>query len=255
MVRRQLSDVWVGCVVSQVLVPVSGRFDGAAALDQQVVQAVSRRGKYLLVDGSRGVRVAVHLGMTGALSWSSSVPQDRFRAAWVGDRGVLALRDPRGFGAVRAIPREGLSGLALLDRLGPEPFDEEFSADRVRALSNGSMRSVKALLLDQELVAGVGNYVADEALFGAGVRPQAVGLSLGRSRRLRDAVRQVVSESIACGGMSMRDYVHLDGSRGDFASRLCVYGRAGSGCVRCGSLLRRATVAARTTVWCARCQR
>lgn len=254
VVRRELATAWVGSLVAEVL-GGAARFAGAHALSGRTVESVGRRGKFILVDADGGVRIALHLGMTGRLELTPGRPEGVFRACWVAEPLSVVLRDPRGFGQVTQVPRSGVTGVGLLDRLGPEPWDPEFGGLRVFRFSSASSKPIKALLLEQELVAGVGNYIADESLFRARVSPLARHVSRARAARVAVSVRQVMEDSLACGGVSVRDYVHVDGSRGTFGERLQVYGRAGLPCARCGGVLRSTKVVGRTTVWCVRCQR
>src|SRR5690606_3783626 len=132
--------------------------------------------------------------------------------------------------------------------IGPEPFDDDFDPEQLRRAVNRSRRAVKTQLLSQRIVAGVGNIYADEALWRAGVSPRSHHLTRAQSQRLRDAVRDVLSEAVAHRGTTLRDYRDATGSRGENQFHLDCYGRAGEPCLRCGRPLRRTVIDARSTV-------
>lgn len=285
--RLQLAAVLPGLVVSEVTVSGFARFAPASDTVGCRVVAVRRRGKFLLfellpADGDV-VELVVSLGMTGQLLWhppppssgdsggsgasrdSASVPAGRghVQVVWHfadGDgpsvAGVLVLRDPRRFSRVLVTEPGRYASSSLLARLGPEPLEPGFDAPRAAGVvASMSVRSpVKAVLLSQRPVAGVGNYLADEALFAAGVHPAARRLSPAVAARVVTALVGTMRASLAAGGVSMRDYVHVDGSTGSFADCLRVYGRAGQGCVVCGTVLSKVTVAQRSSTFCPTCQ-
>lgn len=231
-----------------------------ALLAGSTILGLHRRGKQLAIEGERAV-VLVHLGMTGQLAITPSPPEaDRHvHAAWslVGVREAPAaslwFRDPRRFGGLWTLP----SMNALRERwarLGPDAL--VVPDDALPGTLAGSRRAIKAVLLDQSALAGVGNIYADEALFRAGIRPTkpAGRLTLAQSTRLTNAIRQVLAESIESGGSTLRDYRDGAGLAGRFQSRHRVYGRGGMPCLACGTRLTKTTVAQRTTVYCRRCQ-
>jgi formamidopyrimidine-DNA glycosylase len=230
----------------------------AARLQGVRVEALGRRGKYLLVELDDGAALLVHLRMTGNLLWLASPPAVtppflRARAR-LDDGSYLAYTDVRRFGTWR-IAEDGAEAW-LTGKLGPEPLAEWTAADLVRALA-GRKAPIKAALLDQRVVAGVGNIYADEALFAARIHPAAPAGRLSRTRvaRLHDAVVAVLEAGIAAQGASIRDFRTPDGGYGSAQERFAVYGRAGEPCERCGTRLRRTVIAQRGTVYCPRCQR
>ena len=265
---RGLRPHAVGAVLHSVRVCDHPHWQQAAELEGMRVLAVRRIGKHLLIDGDHDATLDVHLGMSGTVRMGAAAPpmaqpmvqHERVRLALRGSAGdvVVSLVDPRGFGHAHVGVRnaDGTVALPALLALGPDALESWTPTDLTRA-ANGRRAPIKALLLDQHLVAGIGNYVADEALFAARVRPERASGSLGplALRRLHGAVLDVLQRSIDAGGASLRDYAHVDGGAGDMQRQLSTYGRAGLPCVRCGRPLRRSIVAGRGTTSCTRCQR
>ena len=171
------------------------------------------------------------------------------------DGAALVFRDVRRFGRIAVVPRDDHSSLPTLAALGPEPFDDAFTAAALHRALNASRRAVKTQLLSQRPVAGVGNIYADEALWIARVHPAARRITRPQSARLVDAIRDVLDEGILHGGTTLRDYVDADGSQGSHQLHLRCYGRSGEPCERCGTVLRHVVLDARTTTWCPSCQR
>jgi formamidopyrimidine-DNA glycosylase len=228
------------------------------------VRELRRLGKQLAIIGRSGRVVCVHLGMSGQLLWKK--PGDEVRgghvhAEWRLDNrqgrelGRLLFRDPRRFGGIWTFSSVQSLEQARWSQLGPDAL--HVSAEQLRRGLEGSRRAVKAALLDQGIVAGVGNIYADEALFLSGIRPTRLASRLKppESTRLAGAIREVLQRSIETGGSTLRDYVDADGKRGTAQDTHAVYGRGGQACIRCGRKLRQAKVAQRTTVWCAHCQK
>jgi len=145
----------------------------------------------------------------------------------------------------------------LLHKLGPEPLSAAFNGDWLYAASRGRRVPVKAVLMDQAIVVGVGNIYAAEALFAAGISPlRAAGrISRARCQALADAVKRILARAITRGGTTLRDFLRPDSQPGYFAQELSVYGRGGQPCPRCARPLRQAVIAQRSSVWCANCQR
>ncbi|MGC8794272.1 MAG: bifunctional DNA-formamidopyrimidine glycosylase/DNA-(apurinic or apyrimidinic site) lyase [Bryobacteraceae bacterium] len=214
-----------------------------------LIESVARCGKYLLLRLDRGV-VTIHLGMTGSLRWQGK-PGPHTRAVIVLDAGRLHFDDPRQFGRIAAgeLPPQRLA------ELGPEA-PSITTAELARRLA-GRRAPIKALLMDQRIVAGLGNIYSQEALFRARIHPLTPGGRLSRERvkRLVRAIRQVLSEAIAAGGSSVSDYVNADGEPGRFQFAHRVYQRSGEPCLRCGTPIRRILLAQRGTHFCPRCQR
>lgn len=220
----------------------------AARLAGARVECCERLGKHLLIRLGAGT-LDVHLRMTGKLLWGAE-PGPYARAVFELDEGRLVFDDVRQFGRMRwRAPGENPPGLGP-DALGLSP--EEFAA-RLR----GRRGRIKPLLLDQAVIAGLGNIYVDEALFRARIHPltPAPGLGPRRLASLHAAVAAVLREALAAGGSSVSGYVDARGQRGGFQARHFVYGRAGEPCLRCGAPVRRIAVAQRGTHFCARCQR
>lgn len=237
--------------------PARRRVPPSALLVEGVLTTPARRGKQLALCAADGRTVLVHLGMTGSvlvLEKGSRGPQDHVHASWRLDDGSRVLfRDPRRFGGLWA-----LASAADLDRrwasLGPDGL--EVSGDQLFQALRRTRRGLKAALLDQHVVAGVGNIYADEALHRAGLHPRRRGesLSVAEAHRLAEEARRVLAEAVEARGSTLRDYRLPGGEAGGFAARHRVYGRGGQPCLACGGPLLHAVVAQRTTVWCPKCQ-
>jgi len=235
--------------------PVPGGL--ARLLQGRTIERVDRRSKYLLFAIGDGT-LLVHLGMTGSLRVFTTPPPRRphDHADLVLDDGtVVRYHDPRRFGAILWVP--DASAHPLLRHLGPEPFDAAFDADHLWRVTRGRRVAIKQALMDNHLVVGVGNIYANEALFRAGIRPtMAAGrLSKPRLARLVDAVRDVLTEAIAKGGSTLRDYVDSSGEPGYFQLDYHVYGREGDPCRVCGTSIRHVRQGQRASFYCPRCQR
>jgi formamidopyrimidine-DNA glycosylase len=259
VIGRHLATVVTGRVVREAWGHPSPKFETASGAVGARIGAVRRRGKYLLADLDDDRELVLHFGMTGAIHLDLDPAADRHahaRAEWLLDDGTLvSLRDARQFGRAVVVPTGDYTALPTLARLGPEPFDGAFT-DRGFAAALGARRApVKAVLLDQRAVAGVGNWSADEALWRARIHPARRRVGAASAARLRRALIDVLTEAIDHGGTTLRDYRQADGSRGSHQDHLDCYGRLGQPCRRCGSELRATVVAGRTTTYCPRCQR
>jgi formamidopyrimidine-DNA glycosylase len=227
-----------------------------AAVDGRRVERLWRRGKYLVWELEDEIHLVMHLRMTGTLLWRPSEIPPHTRVVIDFDGGRLAFVDPRRFGTGTLL--HGTAGLDLFfaARLGVEPLDDEFTGAHLRALARGRRGPIKAFLLDQRNLAGVGNIYADEALFRAGIHPLRPAGSL-RPRQyglLRDAVVAVLASGIDARGASIDDYRDPDGVRGSFQDRFLVHRREGLPCPVCGRAVRKLVVAGRGTYVCERCQ-
>jgi len=219
------------------------------------VTGLGRRAKYGLIHIDRGDTLVFHLGMSG--SWRIDPYPLRPHDHLVIETGAgrrLALHDPRRFGSLDLVPTEALDAWPPFAALGPEPFGLD-GAWLGRAFS-GRRAPVKALLLDQRVVAGLGNIYVCEALNVARIDPRAMGGSIGRARldRLAAAIPTVLDAAIAAGGSTLRDYVQPDGELGYFANDFRVYGREGQRCP-CGGTVQRIVQSGRSTFWCPKCQK
>lgn len=231
----------------------------ARELPGQRIEAVERRAKYLLFRTTAGTLI-VHLGMSGSLRvLSAATPpgkHDHLDVVLTEDT-CLRLRDPRRFGAV-FWTREPPERHPRLLGLGPEPLDpDRFNAAYLHQKARGRRQAVKSFLMDSRIVVGVGNIYANEALFGAGIRPStpAGRISLARFERLVETVRAVLARAIEAGGTTLRDFLDSEGRPGYFRQQLLVYGRGGEPCHHCGRPLREIRIGQRATCYCPGCQR
>ncbi len=238
------------------------RRDFLEAMPGAEVLAVRRRAKALLLDLRTAPQPLLHLGfhlrMTGALTVEPPGAPERTHTRLIfdlADGRRLFFGDVRKFGRCRAMTPEALTRWPFYAALGPEPL--EISAREFAALFAGRRGRMKALLLDQKVIAGIGNIYADESLFRAGIRPDAPAdrVSAARLAGLHVALTEVLTEAIAANGSSINDYVDAHGDAGAFQNDFRVYGRAGQDCRRCKAPLMKSTVAGRTTVFCPKCQR
>ena len=223
------------------------------------VLGVRRRGKYLLLDLDAGL-LLIHLGMSGSLSFASQMPErgvhDHFEI--VTTRGSLRLNDPRRFGAVVFVPDEvSAQARKLLGKLGMEPLSDEFDVKTFHAGLKARRAAIKQVLLAGDVVVGVGNIYASEALFLAGIRPTlgANRLSLPRAQKLRAAIRDVLSRAVAKGGSTLKDFSNARGESGYFQLEAMVYGRAGRPCKVCGTPIKAIRQGQRATFFCPHCQK
>ncbi len=266
-IARGLNARLAGCVVREVIVREGRSVGGdpelfAAALAGRTVRSVRRRGKLLLLDCDADLILAVHLKMTGRLYVPApdAVP-DKYVRVLVrldsprGEPVSLFFHDVRKFGYCRVFQGDELARWPFYATLGPEPL--ELGPEAFVTQFAGRHARIKALLLDQKRIAGIGNIYADEALFRAGIHPEAPAsqLSAMRLTTLHGAVRDVLTEAIAACGSSIRDYRDASGNAGAFQNSFRVYGRASHPCLACANLLERTRVAGRTSTFCPCCQR
>lgn len=228
----------------------------AKKLAGRTIHSVARRGKYILIQLDRGT-LTVHLGMTGQLLLDPR-PSDHVYGVFHLDTGVLVYRDPRQFGSITLAthrPDGSIAGNYALRKLGPEPLEITLAAFEERLKKRRTR--MKALLLDQTFVAGIGNIYADEILYSAKVHPLAIAVRLSQPRiaLLHQAMREILTLAIEHGGSSISDYVNAAGEPGWFQTLHNAYGREGEPCLRCGGKIKRVLVAQRGTHFCPRCQK
>lgn len=274
-VRRGLVSVMEGETIAEAEVrrpdlrwPFPERM--AERLGGAGVRSLRRRSKYILADLTSGETLIIHLGMSGRMLISGD-PQGQFHfehpAAEKHDHVVLNMangaritfNDPRRFGAMDLAKTAEVDNHKLLRRLGPEPlgntFDEVYLAERLA----GRRTPIKSALLDQQVVAGLGNIYVCEVLFRAGVSPRRSAARISRQRlsAMVPLVRDVLNEAIAAGGSSLRDYRQTDGELGYFQHAFSVYDREGQPCLRpgCGGTIRRIVQSGRSSFYCPQCQR
>jgi len=232
----------------------------AAELEGERVRALERRGKYLIVGFESGRSLLIHLRMTGSLRHGDggTLPDDPYRRAVVrlDDGSDVAYRDVRRFGTWLLLEPGELD--PYLDaRIGEEPLVESYRARNLEARLAGRRAPVKAAILDQRTVAGVGNIYADEALWWARVHPltPAAELSPDEVRALHRGIRRALQRGVARQGSTLRDYVLPDGESGSMQDEFKVYGRSGEPCARCGTPIDKIRAAGRGTWYCPSCQR
>lgn len=274
-VRRGLESVTLHQPITggEVLYPRSvGAPDDLEAFIEgmrgRAIQAWTRRGKYLLAQLSADSAtqsygwLGVHLRMSGQLLWQLCQEplhkHTRVRLRF-GDRYDLRFVDQRTFGQMWWVaptqdPKDVISGL---QKLGPEPFSEEFSLDYFRSYLRDRKRPIKNALLDQSLVAGIGNIYADEALFLSGIRPTVLCGKLTRSQSLRlwEAIRSVLQSGIDAGGTTFSSFKGVMGVNGNYGGEAWVYGRKGDPCKVCGGLIEQIKLAGRSAHFCSNCQK
>jgi formamidopyrimidine-DNA glycosylase len=241
------------------------------ALQGRRIERLGRRGKYLLWSFSEDVHLAQHLRMTGTLLYEPEVEPahtrvrlelsggrggPRGRRAGGGGRHALVIVDPRRFGTGELLLGSEAMEAFFAAKLGLEPFDEGFTVRHLRELARGRRTPIKALLLDQRKIAGVGNIYADEALFRAGVHPlrEAGRLSAAEHLHLHQGVLEALQAGIDARGASIDDFRHVDGVRGAFQNEFLVHLREGEPCPRCGGPIVKMVAAGRGTYVCERCQ-
>ncbi|MBI1251399.1 MAG: bifunctional DNA-formamidopyrimidine glycosylase/DNA-(apurinic or apyrimidinic site) lyase [Alphaproteobacteria bacterium] len=277
-VRRGLAPVLEGRTLTKVVLrrpdlrfPLPPHF--AESLEGARVETLARRAKYLVAELDTGVRWIAHLGMTGRFSvigantaqpgaFYYAAPPDPAHTHIIieTDAGIrLEYNDPRRFGYMDALPPGAFDAHPFFKDLGPEPLSPAFNAAQLAAALKGKKTPIKAALLDQRVVAGLGNIYVCEALFRAGVSPKrpAGRVAPARLAGLVDAIRAVLEEAIEAGGSSLRDYAAADGALGYFQHRFSVYDRAGTPCPRpgCAGAVRRIPQGGRSSFYCPACQR
>jgi formamidopyrimidine-DNA glycosylase len=234
----------------------------AERLQGAAIGALGRRGKYLMIEiGEKGLLI-LHLGMSGRITASAAEgPAGRHDHVilTLDDGTMIRFNDPRRFGLIDYTSRAEAARHPLLAGLGPEPLEPGFNGPTLASALAGRMTPIKSALLDQRIVAGLGNIYVCEALYRARLSPQRLAGTIGgvRANRLAEAIRSVLEEAIEAGGSSLRDYVQADGELGYFQHRWAVYGREGMPCPGCDCAegVRRIVQGGRSTFFCTRRQR
>ncbi|MFT3733045.1 MAG: bifunctional DNA-formamidopyrimidine glycosylase/DNA-(apurinic or apyrimidinic site) lyase [Hyphomicrobium sp.] len=284
-VRRGLAPVLVGSRVARLdarrpdlRFPLPERF-GKRLVGQDIVR-LERRAKYLIAGLSGGEDLVMHLGMTGRFTIVHGGEVDRpgdyihetgpdpahdHVVLHLSDGTQVIYNDPRRFGFMVMMPHNERPGHALFAKLGAEPLSDELTADYLASRALGKKVNLKAFLMDQHVVAGLGNIYVSEALFQARLSPDRGAASLAdrrgrpteRAKLLVDAIKDVLERAIDAGGSTLRDYRNAAGEKGEFQERFAVYDRADAVCVTagCGRKIRRAVHSGRATFYCPRCQR
>lgn len=279
-VRRGLEPAMAGAVFAAVETrrkdlrfPLPANF--ARRLEGARVETLGRRGKYLTAALSTGETLVMHLGMTGRFTVitpaaaAKTDPADRaartdpahdhvsFRMAGPRGKARIDYNDPRRFGFMDLVETATIDRSAHFDRMGPEPLSRDFTATAFREALKRRSAPLKAALLDQSVVAGLGNIYVCEALFDARLSPRrrASNLTGREAERLYGAIRATLAAAIEAGGSTLRDFARSDGSLGYFQHRFRVYDREGEACLACGAPVSRIVQSGRSTFYCRKCQR
>jgi len=285
-VRRGLEPILVGKAFARVeqrrpdlRFPLPKRF--GARLEGRTVESLERRAKYLLARLDDGEVLVMHLGMTGRFAIDKAngtavppgklahpqrtIPKHEHIVFHLGDGTAVRYSDTRRFGIMDLVPAATLDSHALFKGLGAEPLGDDFTPAWLAAKLKGKATPIKAALLDQRVIAGLGNIYVCEALHHAGVSPLKLAGTLAtksgkptkKTETLVDGIKTVLTSAIKAGGSSLRDYRHTDGRLGRFQHRFKVYGREGKPCRRtgCNGIVRRLVQSGRSTFYCPTCQR
>jgi formamidopyrimidine-DNA glycosylase len=236
--------------------PIADEFE--AAVRHQIVRGVDRRAKYLLIRLETGT-VILHLGMSGSLRLIRAGTPPKAHDHWdlVLDSGLaLRFHDPRRFGSLH-FTQEDPAKHALLKKLAPEPLSKAFNGEYLFDATRRRTVAIKQLIMNSQIVVGVGNIYASEALFRARISPRrAAGrITRAEAEKLAKAIKAVLTAAIKIGGTTLRDYVNADGAPGYFRQKLFVYERAKLACRVCRSPVKQLTQGQRSTYWCSTCQR
>lgn len=253
---RKILDVKVFWPSAAVSLPET---DFAEMVKERSIESIDRRGKYLLINLSKGLTMITHFRMTGRLIYypeKQSVDKHTHIVFYL-DEGEMHYSDIRKFGRIQLVPTREANEVSSLAKLGPEPLDESFAFDKLGQRLAQRKSTIKAALLDQKVIAGLGNIYVDEALFRAGIKPgrHTNTLKVSEIILLYNSIYETLKEGIKAGGTSFRDYRDADGNKGLFQESLMVYGRGGQQCKECGEQLIKEKIAGRTTVYCPNCQK
>ncbi len=264
-IRRGLSKIIIGRTISDVQVrqaklrwPVDAGKLSALATGQPIA-SVKRRAKYLLLELGNQANLVFHLGMSGRLLvFTKKRPPEKHDHVLFhfSDGAELCFNDPRRFGMVDVILPAELDTYPRFRNLGVEPLDENVDPEQIFGQISASKRSVKTVLMDAAVIAGVGNIYANEALFHAGIHPACAmnQLSLQQWRTLFSCVRDVLQQAVAMGGTTLNDFLDSSGNPGYFQQTLAVYGREDLPCPRCHQPIRRIVQTGRSSFFCSHCQ-
>lgn len=259
---RGLEPLLVGQQVKRVTVrhptlrwPVAANL--AKRLTKATISSISRRSKYLLINTTQG-NVIWHFGMSGTLRVlpAYTAPQKHDHIDWLLENGqCLRYTDPRRFGCL--LWQDSPLALQLLSKLGPEPLSDDFHAAYLHQACQGRSRAIKLVIMDSQIVVGVGNIYANESLFAANIHPETPAGALTKTQcaKLCASIKTILTNAIAMGGTTLKDFSQVDGKPGYFQQTLNVYDRATLPCRICHTPLRALTLNQRQTVFCPKCQR
>lgn len=283
-IRAQLEPILSGATIADAWTFGTQKFAQATEVVGMSIIDVRRRGKYLIIGlsscgdvrdtpGTTDAELIVHLGMTGRLTVASPdehteecpdssadfgvrVRHPHRRAEWLlSDSRIIEFTDTRRFGRIAVVEPGQYSSLATLAHLGPEPFDDEFTPEFLRARLHQSTQAIKTQLMSQRVVAGLGNIYIDEALWAARVNPRSTRVTKAQSVALHDSIVSSLEAGIRNGGTTLRDYRDARGASGNNQLTLKCYGRSGLPCLHCGGTLARTVISGRSTTFCPLCQR
>jgi formamidopyrimidine-DNA glycosylase len=266
--RRILAKSALGKTIVSALIretrlrrPVDSRF--AEVIAGRTIEALQRRAKYLIFVLSGAQSLVVHLGMSGSLTYrAEAFDRGRFDSKHdhiflrLDDGAALVYNDPRRFGLMKIVARDELIDLPEFKGIGPEPMGRGFTADYLAAKARGRTTAIKNLIMDQRIVAGIGNIYASEILFRAQVRPTRRARRTRRSEieRIVWATSAILKSAIGSRGTTFRSYFDSRGEPGEFSRQLRVYGREGEPCYTCSTPIKNVIVGQRASFYCARCQ-
>ncbi len=226
------------------------------------IVALKRRAKYLILEMSNSVLLIIHLGMTGNLGLlPKSTPEAAHdHVAWQLDNGLeLRFNDVRRFGSISLIKTEQRASLedTFFKTTGPEPFDPDFNAAYLYKKASGRSMPVKNFIMNNSVVAGIGNIYANESLFAAGIRPTRPVGKIGRKKwaYLIEKIRGILTRAISCGGSTISDFIGASGKKGYFQIAFCVYGKKDQQCPQCQAAIKTIKLGGRASFFCPRCQR
>lgn len=264
-IKRSLAKVLPGKKIKNIEVRKPKIFQGdPKEAIGKTIRSIERRGKILIM--SLGdVSLLIHLKLTGQLIYhlvpfaGETFPAKNTHVVFEIDHGKLFYNDLRQFGWIKIVKSSKLKVQNEIERLGPEPFDKEFTVDYLQKIFLKTSKSIKLVLMDQEKIAGLGNIYANEALFEAGILPArpADSLRAEETKELREGILGVLEEGLKFGGASAADeaYVKPDGGPGSYQKHFRVYQREGKDCLRCGHTILRINLAGRGTFFCPNCQK
>lgn len=261
-VMRGLTPVWEGQRFTRV---IANRPDLRRPLPEALGQRLTgaqvirlgRRAKYGLVDTDRGDTLIIHLGMSGRMRVDPETLLKHDHVVFeTGNGRMVAFNDARRFGSLDLVATADLAAHPLIAGIGPEPLGPEYGLPLLKRIFADRLAPAKAILLDQRLIAGLGNIYVCEALFRAGINPEMPGgqITSGALKRLLPAIPAVLMDAIAAGGSSLRDHVAPDGTLGYFQKQFAVYGRAGQACFVCATPVERLVQSGRSSFFCPTCQ-
>lgn len=232
------------------------------------VLRLGRKAKFLAADLSTGETLVMHLGMSGRFTVedarlglfhqeTGTNPAHDHVVFHTEGGGLITYNDPRRFGFMELWPTADFASYPRLAHLGPEPLSNGFHADYLLSVLKGKKTPIKAALLDQKLIAGLGNIYVCEALFRAGISPRRIAASIGKARaeRLTAEINAVIAEAIEAGGSSLKDFAAANGELGYFQHTFRVYDREGKPCPTCGATVKRIVQSGRSSFYCGKCQR